>query len=164
MGSRIHMSSGGGTVDISWEVASVTVPMSRVELVVNGEIAESVAVSPDNASGNWRVKVNKSSWYALLVRGHYPDKPEIITAHSSPVMIQLEGSQMMAAADAVTILEQIEGAMAYLDTIGTRADEKTYKRLRLLMESTHRSVHNRMHQLGHYHRHTPLTDHPEHRT
>jgi hypothetical protein len=100
----------------------------------------------------------------LLVRGHYPDKPEIITAHSSPVMINLEGSRMLAAADAVTILEQIEGSMAYLDTIGTRADEKTYKRLRLLLESAHRSVHNRMHQLGHFHRHSPLTDHPEHKT
>jgi len=163
MGSKIEMSSIGGTVDIGWEVASVTIPMSRVELIVNGEITESLAVSPDVASGNWNVKVDKSSWYALLVRGHYADKPEIITAHSSPVMIQVEGSRMLAAADAVTILEQIEGSMAYIDTIGTRADEKTYKRLRLMLESAHRSVHNRMHQLGQFHRHSPLTDHPEHK-
>jgi len=138
--------------------------MTRVALIVNGEIKESQAVSPDKASGNWNVNVDKSSWYALLVRGHYPDKPEIITAHSSPVMVHLEGSQMLAAADALTILEQIEGTMAYLDTIGTRADEKTYKRLHLVLESAHRSVHNRMHQLGHYHRHSPLTDHREHKT
>ncbi|MEN8203782.1 MAG: CehA/McbA family metallohydrolase [Bacteroidota bacterium] len=164
MGSRIEMSKRGGTVDISWELASVTVPMSRVELIVNGEVKESMEISPWKASGNWSVKVKKSSWVALLVRGHYPDKPEIITAHSSPVMMQVEGSQMMAAADAVTILEQIEGAMAYLDTIGTRADEKTYKRMRLLLESAHRSLHNRMHQKGQYHRHSPLDDHPEHHT
>ena len=162
MGSKMEMSSKGGTVDISWEVASVTVPMSRVELIVNGEITESLAVSPDKAMGNWNVKVDKSSWYALLVRGHYPDKPEIITAHSSPVMINIEGSQMLAAADAITILEQIEGTLAYLDTIGTKADEKTYKRMRLLLESTHRKLHNQMHQLGHYHRHTPMTNHPGH--
>ena len=164
MGSKIEMSSNGGTVDISWNVASVTVPMTRVDLIVNGEVAESQEVSPDKGIGNWNKKVDESSWYALLVRGHYPDKPEIITAHSSPVMINLEGSRMLAAADAVTILEQIEGSMAYLDTIGTRADEKTYKRLRLLLESAHRSVHNRMHQLGHFHRHSPLTDHDEHKT
>jgi len=164
MGSKIEMSSKGGTVDISWELASVTVPMSRVELIVNGEITESLAVSPDKAMGNWNVKVDKSSWYALLVRGHYPDKPEIITAHSSPVMINIKGSQMLAAADAITILEQIEGTLAYLDTIGTKADEKTYKRMRLLLESTHRKLHNRMHQLGHYHSHTPLTNHPGHNT
>ncbi|MEN8230909.1 MAG: CehA/McbA family metallohydrolase [Bacteroidota bacterium] len=162
MGSRIEMSKNGGTVDISWELASVTVPMSRVELIVNGEVTESLAIAPDMATGNWHVKVKKSSWCALLVRGHYPDKPEIITAHSSPVMIHVEGSPMLAAADAVTILEQIEGTIAYLETIGTRADEKTYKRMRLLLESTHRSVHNRMHQTGQYHRHTPPEDHPEH--
>ena len=161
MGSRIQMSAKGGTVDISWEVASVTIPMSRVELIVNGVIRESQTVSPDKASGNWNVKVNESSWYALLVRGHYPDKPEIIAAHSSPVIIDIDGSQLLAAADAVTILEQIEGALAYIDTIGTKADDKIYKRMRLLLESTHRSVHNRMHQMGQYHRHSPLTDHHE---
>jgi hypothetical protein len=164
MGSKIEMSSNGGTIDIIWNVASVTVPMTRVDLIVNGEVAESQEVSSDKGMGNWNKKVDKSSWYALLVRGHYPDKREIITAHSSPVMIHVEGSRLLAAADAITILEQIEGSMAYLDTIGTRADEKTYKRLRLLLESTHRSVHNRMHQLGHFHRHSPLTDHPEHKT
>jgi hypothetical protein len=164
MGSKIEMSSNGGTVDISWNVASVTIPMTRVELIVNGEITESQEASSDRGIGNWNKKVEKSSWYALLVRGHYPDKPEIIAAHSSPVMIHVENSRMLAAADAVTILEQIEGSMAYLDTIGTRADLKTYKRLRLMLESAHRSLHNRMHQMGQFHRHSPLTDHPGHET
>ena len=89
MGSRIKMSASGGTVDVTWQVASVTVPMPRVELVVNGEIRESIPVSPEEDNGHWSVRVDKSSWLALLVRGHYPDKPEIITAHSSPVMIDI---------------------------------------------------------------------------
>ena len=71
---------------------------------------------PREAAGHWSVKVERSSWLALLVRGHYADKPEIIAAHSSPVMVRVEGSPFFAAADAVTILEQIEGALAYLDT------------------------------------------------
>ena len=162
MGSRIEMSASGGTVDVTWQVASVTIPMSRVELIVNGEIRESVAVPPDEASGHWSAKVDKSSWLALLVRGHYADQPEIVAAHSSPVMVAVEGSPMLAAADAVTILEQVEGAMAYLDTVGTRADDVAYKRMRLVLQSAHRALHNRMHQLGYYHGHTPVTDHPEH--
>ncbi len=162
MGSRIEMSANGGTVDVVWQVASATVPISRVELVVNGEIRESVAVPPEAGSGHWPVKVDKSSWLALLVRGHYADKPEIIAAHSSPVMISVEGSPMLAAADAVTILEQIEGVLAYLDTVGTRAEDAAYKRMRLVLTSAHRSLHNRMHQLGHFHAHTPVTDHAEH--
>jgi len=162
MGQRISMSATGGTVDVTWQVASVTIPMTRVELVVNGEIRESVAVPSWEAAGNWVVRVDKSSWLALLVRGHYADKPEIIAAHSTPVMIEVEGSQMLAAADAVTILEQIEGALAYLDTVGTRADDRAYKRMRLVLTSAHRSLHNRMHQQGYFHDHTPTTDHPEH--
>jgi hypothetical protein len=162
MGSRIKVSAKGGTVDVTWQVASVTIPMSRVELIVNGEIRESLAVPPGEKSGHWSVKVDKSSWLALLVRGHYADKPEIITAHSSPVMISVEGSPMLTAADAVTILEQIEGTLAYLDTVGTRAEDAAYKRMRLVLTSAHRTLHNRMHQLGHYHGHTPMTDHSEH--
>ena len=162
MGSRIEMPAGGGTVDVTWQAASVTIPMSRVELVVNGEIRESVAVPPEAGSGHWSVKVDESSWLALLVRGHYADKPEIITAHSTPVMVTVEGSLMLAAADAVTILEQIEGALAYLDTVGTRAEDVAYKRMRLVLQSAHRALHNRMHQRGHYHDHTPVTDHRAH--
>jgi hypothetical protein len=168
MGSRIEMTGNGGTVDVTWQVASVTVPMSRVELIVNGEIRESVAVSPGGradtgvSEGHWSIKVGQSSWLALLVRGHYADQPEIVAAHSSPVMVTVEGSPLLAAADGVTILEQIEGALAYLDTVGTRAEDVAYKRMRMVLESAHRVLHNRMHQLGYYHGHTPVTDHPEH--
>jgi hypothetical protein len=162
MGSKIQMTANGGTVDVTWQVASVTVPMSRVDLVVNGEIRESVSVAPDRASGHWSVKVEKSSWLALLVRGHYADRPEMIAAHSSPVMVELAGSVFLPAADAVTILEQIEGALAYLDTVGTRADDVAYKRMRMVLVAAHRSLHNRMHQQGYYHDHTPVDDHPEH--
>ena len=161
-GTRIKMTRTGGTVNVSWKVASATVPMSRVELIVNGEIRESKSVRKWADKGAWRVKVDKSSWIALLVRGHYKDKPEIIAAHSSPVMIDVAGSHFMAAADAVTILEQIEGALAYLDTVGTRAEDKARKRMRLVLTSAHRSLHNRMHKAGHYHNHTPLDDHAEH--
>lgn len=161
-GSRIEMPASGGTVDVLWQVASVTVPMSRVELIVNGEIRESVAVPPGEASGHWSVRVNKSAWLALLVRGHYADKPEIIAAHSSPVMVTVGGGALLAAADAVTILEQIEGALAYLDTVGTRAEDVAYKRMRLVLVAAHRTLHNRMHQQGTYHGHTPVTDHAEH--
>ena len=162
MGSCMAMAASGGTVDVTWQVASVTVPMTRVELVVNGEIRESVAVSPWEGAGAWSFRVEKSSWLALLVRGHYADQPEIVAAHSSPVKVKVEGSCLLAAADAVTILEQIEGALAYLDTVGTRAEDRAYKRMRLVLESAHRSLHNRMHQLGHFHDHSPVTDHKEH--
>ena len=56
MGSKIKMSQAGGTVDVVWQAASVTIPMSRIELVVNGEIRESVSAQPWENSGHWSVK------------------------------------------------------------------------------------------------------------
>ena len=162
-GSRLKMSRTGGTVDVTWELASVTVPMSRVELIVNGEIRESRAVGAREDAGHWSVHVDRSSWLALLVRGHYRDQPEIIAAHSSPVMVEVRGTPFFAAADAMTILEQIEGALAYLDTVGTRAETTAARRMRLMLTSIHRDLHNRMHRAGHYHQHTPKDDHAEHR-
>ena len=156
MGSKIPMRAQGGTVDVSWNVASLTIPMTRVELVVNGEIRESVAVGNKVDSGSWRIRVDESCWMALLLRGQYPGKREIIAAHSSPIMISVEGSPLIVETDAVTILEQIEGCLSYLDTIGTRADDVAYKRMRLVLVSSHRALDNRLHQMGYYHDHIPL--------
>jgi hypothetical protein len=161
-GTRLALGPTGATVDVSWKVASVTVPMSRVELIVNGEVRESRAVRADEDAGSWSVGLDRSSWLALLVRGHYRDRPEIIAAHSSPVMGEVEGTRFEAAADGLTILEQIEGALAFLDTVGTRADTARYREMRLTLTSAHREIHNRLHRMGHYHRHTPPLDHAEH--
>ena len=86
----------------------------------------------------------------------------MIAAHSTPVMVQVAGSPMLAAADALTILDQIEGAIAYLDTVGTRAETAAWRRMRLVLEGAHRSLHNRMHAQGRFHGHAPPRDHPEH--
>ncbi|MFB3902009.1 MAG: CehA/McbA family metallohydrolase [Acidobacteriota bacterium] len=150
-GSRIVMPPGSGTVDVEWQVASVTVPMSRVDVIVNGVVRESRQVDAGQDQGHWAVKIDKSSWVALLVRGHYPDKPEIIAAHSSPVTLEVKGSQFFAPADALTILEQIEGALVYLDVLGTRAERAACKRMRLLLTGVHRDLHNRLHQHGYLH-------------
>jgi hypothetical protein len=161
-GARIEMSATGGTVDVVWKVASVTVPMTKVELVVNGEIKESRRVDAREDAGHWRVKVDRSSWMALLVRGGYRDQAEQVAAHSSPVMLPVKGSPFFAAADAITILDQIEGALAFLDTVGTRAETKAYRRMRLVLTGAHRALHNRLHAAGYNHQHTVATDHREH--
>ena len=161
-GSRLKLRRTGGALEVEWQVASVTVPMSRVELIVNGEVRESKQIDARESQGHWTVKIDHSSWIALLVRGHYPDKPEIIAAHSSPVMVEVDGTAFFSAADALTILEQIEGAMNFIDTIGTRADTSAYRRMRLVLMSAHRSLHNRLHKQGVFHDHIPVADHPEH--
>jgi len=159
MGSNINMEKNGGRVEVVWKAASVSIPMTRIDLIVNGEIKESKSLNASEDEGTFSIQISKSSWAALLIRGKYQDKPEIITAHSSPVMIEVKGSVFSAAADAITILEQIEGAMAYLDTVSTKAEVKRYKEMRMVLESAHRSLHNRMHQMGQFHDHSVLQSH-----
>ena len=103
--------------------------------------------------------IDRSSWVALLVRGHYPDKTEVITAHTSPVMIEVAGSEFHAAADAVTILEQIEGALVFLDTVGTRAEDRVYRRMRLKLTSVYRKLHDELHSRGVFHEHSEPMEH-----
>lgn len=159
MGGAIRMSASGGTVDVTWRVASVVIPMTQVELIVNGTIRETRRVKADEDQGSWSIKIDKSAWIALLVRAKYDDKPEMIAAHTSPVAIHVEGSRFFAAADALTILEQIEGAMAYIDSIGTRADSVRRKQMRLVLESAYRRLHNQFHESGFDHHHSPGTHH-----
>jgi len=162
MGSRIAIGAGGGTVDVEYQVATATVPCSRVELVANGEIIRSEALASEGGVGHWSLQLDSSAWLALLVRGHYADQPEIVAAHSSPVMVSVHDAPIFCSLDAVTILEQVEGALAYLDTIGTRKDVATYRRMRLVLEAAHRRIHNQLHQRGYYHEHSAQEDHPEH--
>jgi len=162
MGSRLRMTASGGAVDVEWEVGSCTIPMTRVDLMVNGDIRESRTVRPWADRGSWSVKLDRSSWLAILVRGRQGDKPEGVMAHSSTVMVDVARSRHIAAADAVTILDHIEGALAYIDTIGTRAETRRYKQMRLILTGAYRTLHNRMHQAGLFHDHLPVSDRPEH--
>jgi hypothetical protein len=59
----------------------------------------------------------------------------------------------------MTILEQIEGATAYVRNLGSRADEMQYRKLMSGLTAAHRKLHNQMHQQGLFHNHTPVDDH-----
>jgi hypothetical protein len=77
-------------------------------------------------------------------------------------MVRVEGSEFFAAADAVTMLEQIEGALAYIETVGTRADTTRYKQMRMTLMASHRKLHQRLHEAGHDHHHARHDGHHHH--
>jgi hypothetical protein len=159
-GGRIDL-AGPATLQVEWSVASATIPITAVELVVGGETEEVKRLDPllGSRDGSFSVKIENSSWIALRVRGHQKDKPEIITAHTSAVMVVVKGKRPMNAPDAVTILEQIEGATAYIKTIGTKAQGQQFKKALDALTSAHRALHNRLHEMGYYHMHTAVDDH-----
>jgi hypothetical protein len=159
-GSRIDLPAGGGTVDVEWNVASVRVPIEQVEVIAGGLVADQV--SPGGmlaAAGSASVTVDHSTWIALRVRGSYRGRAGDIAAHSSAVQLRVDGVTPFSQPDAISVLEQIEGAMAYVDTIAPRPDALRYKRLRVRLERAHQRLHARLHHEGVDHAHTPLHDH-----
>jgi hypothetical protein len=55
------------------------------------------------------------------------------------------------------MLEQIQGAIVYVDTIAPRPEARRYNQLRSTLETAYNRLHQRMHAAGIYHRH-PLKD------
>lgn len=155
-GSRIELPASGGTVDVTWTVASVNVPIAQIELIVAGEVAEQTTF--DNAlsgSGSASVRLDRSTWLALRVRGSYSGRDGDIAAHTSAVQAIVGGTPLFIEADGLAVLEQIEGALAYVDTLAPRPAAQRFKKLRATLESAHNRLHQRLHQQGVYHQHTP---------
>ena len=159
-GSRVQLPASGGTINVTWEVASVRLPIDQVEIVVGGLTYEQVNVNKGlSASGSAEVRVEDSTWIALRVRGSYKGQHGEIAAHTSAVQVVVEGRPIFSQADATTVLEQIEGAIAYLDTLAPRPEARRLKQMRATLEAAHNRLHQQMHKHGIYHDHTPLHDH-----
>ncbi len=56
----------------------------------------------------------------------------------------------------MTVLEQIEGAIAYVDTLAPRPEAQRFKQMRATLETAHNQLHQRMHRAGVFHRHVTL--------
>ena len=153
-GSRIVLNKTGGQMAVTWQVETVKYQMTAVELIINGEIVDGKSIDGDTGEGFFEVNIDKSSWICLLVRGKMTgDADEVILAHSSSIMVEVAGSEFFSVPDAVGILEQIEGSVAYIEHVGTRAETRRYQEMRLILEQAHKTLHDRLHQLGFDHAH-----------
>ncbi len=162
-GGRLDLPVGGGTVDLAWRVESAALPIEKIEVVVGGFAME--AQSVDGAlktAGGASVFVNESNWIALRVRGSHGGRAGEIAAHSSCVQVRVDGARPFKREDAIAVLEQIEGAIAYVDTLAPRAAARQYKKIRAAIEAAHNRLHQLMHRQGIYHKHNPLHEHGEH--
>lgn len=157
-GGSINLPSTGGTVQVEWEVESVQMPIERVEVLVGGLVAEEATVGGELAArGVSAVTVKQSSWIALRVRGGYHGRPEDVAAHTSAVQVLVEGSELFSETDSATVLDQIQGAIAFVDTLAPRTEARRFRELRATLESAYNRLHRRMHAAGVYHSH-PLHD------
>ena len=162
-GGRLDLPIGGGTVDLAWRVESAALPIEKIEVVVGGFAMEAQSVDGAlAAAGGASVFVRESTWIALRVRGSHGGRAGEIAAHSSCVQVRVDGARPFKREDAIAVLEQIEGAIAYVDTLAPRAAARQYKKIRAAIEAAHNRLHQLMHRQGIYHQHNPLHDHGEH--
>ena len=162
-GSRLDLPAGGGKLDVSWRVESAGMPIEKVEVVVGGFAVEAQSVDGAlSATGSCSVSVRESTWIALRVRGSHGGRAGEIAAHSSCVQARVAGARPFKREDAIAVLEQIEGAIAYVDTLAPRPAARRYKQIRAAIEAAHTRLHQLMHRQGIYHEHNPLHEHGEH--
>ena len=107
-GGQIRLGAGGGVVDLTWRVASASLPIDQVEVVVGGLAVEQSNVNKAlQASGTAHLRVDASTWIALRVRGSYHGKHGEIAAHTSAVQIVVGDKPFFVTKDAMAVLEQI---------------------------------------------------------
>ena len=109
--------------------------MDRVELVHNGEVIESLQVTPGDggfaASFDGELEIAESGW--LAVRAHGPATGEVIrepAAHSNPVWIEVSGTaNSIAKKDADYFLKWIDRLQADFETRGRIPNDEIKRRV-----------------------------------
>jgi hypothetical protein len=159
-GGQIHLPATGGMVDVSWKVESTSMPIDAVEIVVGGFTVEAITSNGTlSAEGNAQIRVDRSTWIALRVRGSYRGSQGDIAAHTSAVQLFVGDAPIFSEADAGAILDQIEGTLAYLDTLAPQSQVTKIKQMRAIIEGAYNRLHQRLHRNGVFHEHSAPHEH-----
>ena len=160
-GQRVSLPDSGGTIEVEWKVECVRMPIQRVEVLQGGRVVQRQRGNGSvSMSGSCTLQAVQSSWIAVRVRGAFVDYTEQIAAHSSAVMVDVEGSPHFSEEDAVSVLSQIEGTQAYVETLAPRPEAHRFRAMRMVLEQAYSRLHQRMHRQGVYHSHSAET--PDH--
>lgn len=143
MGETVDLAQTG-KVKVDWKVETATMPVTAVDIIIGGEVVETIRFDAFTGCREGSVDVNiaKSTWAAVRVRGHYDGYDEIIMAHTSAVMLPVAGKRQVNAYDSGTILEQINCAIEYVTNLGTKATEPLYSEALSLLEAAQKSHTN----------------------
>jgi hypothetical protein len=153
-GGSVALPSKGGVV-VEWLVESATVPITRVEIIAGGHVVhEAVGDDALRANGTVTVPIMSSTWIALRVRGSYHGREDDVAAHTSAVQVLVAGRSVFSDIDAAAVLDQIQAAIAYVDTLAPVAEVRRLREFRASLEGAYGRLHERMHHAGVFHAHT----------
>jgi TolB protein len=103
-GSEIRLPRGRHTLTIQAEVSSM-VPLDRVEIVSNGEVAMTYPLIADRTTmiGRATIPIDRSGWYTLRAAADHAVHPVLdvyLFATTSPVYVIVGGDPIRSASDA----------------------------------------------------------------
>jgi hypothetical protein len=144
-GGEITFRSGGGSVEVRAEVKS-TVPVHRLDIVVNGK----VVASRESASGareltlRETLKVSGPGWIAARCASKHLSAGTRIAAHTSPVYLVVPGEEAFSAPAAAYLLTLIDGAETWTKTLATRPDDERFARVLKVFADARAELQRRM--------------------
>lgn len=155
-GGTIVLPASGGKLTVAWQVESASVRPTLVEVIRNGDVVHEARSEDLTCKGYVEIQTNTSCWFAVRVRGSSAGRAVDIAAHTSAVFARVGDDPIFAPADAAAVLSQIEGTIAYVDTLAPRSDEAHHSKLRATLEFAHHRLHQKLHKMGASHSHTPV--------
>lgn len=162
IGDQVAMRKGGGTLEAIAAVHSVW-PVHVLDLIVNGRVVDSVASKQGQKTLVLRskVKIDGTSWVAARTASRYEKQQAMmgagyLGAHTSPIYVKVDGSDLFSPSDAVYMLTLLEGTLAYLDTLGTRLSDARHAQMMSIVSAAQHELQHRMdHHSGSGHHHGP---------
>jgi hypothetical protein len=148
-GDELTLPAGGGTVHVEAEVTSLTGPVNRLEVVLNGQVVAQEA-SPNGARSlklSTPVRVQGSGWLAARCVSEsraWSVWPQHIAAHTSAVYVRAGGAEVFDNPTAEYLITTMEGGIAWLDTLATRDTPERHAAIRHVFEDAIEQVRARM--------------------
>jgi hypothetical protein len=148
-GEEIRLRAGGGKVEARVEVKS-TVPIHRLEIVVNGR----VVASREEKNGARQMQLNETlsvsgpSWVASRCASRFSTGSARVAAHTSPVYLVIPGQELFSAPTTSYMLTLIDGAETWVKNLATRPDAARYAKVLAVFSEARTRLHQRMHQHG----------------
>ncbi len=145
MGEAIDLPASGGTVEVRAHAECVW-PLGRIEIVHNGRVvaAERAGAGAKRLRVAAKVPVAGSGWIAARCTG--PDKHpgQYLAAHTSPVYLRCGDGRAFNGPAAEHMLSLVEGGIEYLNTLATRFDESSRRRMVKLFNEARRELRGRL--------------------
>ena len=149
-GDELALPASGGTVHVEAEVTSLTGPVNRLEIVLNGNVVacEESKQGARTLKLSASVTVPGSGWLAARCVSQsraWSVWPQHIAAHTSAVYVKAGGADVFDNPTAEYLITTMEGGIAWLDTLATRDSPERHAAIRAVFEDAVAQVRARMH-------------------